>query len=258
MAQGRYYPTLATLPNGHLLAISGHDTTLAPVTIPEVWNGSSWRRLTTAPLSVPNPYYPFMFVAPNGKMFYAGFTQPTRYLDVSGTGQWTTVGNRVVTDRVLGSAVMYAPGKVLYVGGGNGRPWDGPPTASAEVIDLNEPAPAWRMTGSMALPRKQLNTTILADGTVLVTGGTSGAGFNDQSGAVHQAEIWNPATGTWKTVAAEYYNRTYHGTAILLPNARVLSSGGGEGGGITYANSEFTAQVYSPPTPTAVPQRGPP
>ena len=52
---------------------------------------------------------------------------------------------------------------------------------------------------------------------------------------------------TWKTVASEYHNRTYHATAILLPSGRVLSSGSGEGGDISYANSEFSAQLYSPP-----------
>jgi hypothetical protein len=247
MAQGRYYPTNTTLANGDILAISGHDTALSVVTIPEVWNGASWRRLTTAPLSIPNPFYPPMFVAPNGKVFLAGFTQPSQYLDVNGTGRWTPVANRVVADRVLGTAVMYAPGKVLYAGGGNGKPWDLPPTASAEVIDLNQPSPAWRSVPSMAFGRKQLNATILADGKVLVTGGTSGPGFNSQGGAVHTAELWDPVTETWKTMASETRNRTYHATAILLPNGRVMSSGSGEGGDVPYVNSEFTAQIYSPP-----------
>ena len=241
MAQGRYYPTTTTLPNGDILAVSGHDTTLAVVTIPEVWNGSGWRRLTTAPLSIPDPYYPAMFVAPNGKVFLAGFPEITRYLDVTGTGQWTTVANRRVADRTMGSAVMYAPGKILYAGGGD------PPTASAEVIDLTQASPSWRTVSGMAFARRQMNATLLADGSVLVTGGTSGPGFNDQAGAVHAAELWNPQTESWRVVASESRTRTYHGTALLLPSGKVLSSGSGEGGGITYANSEFSAQVFSPP-----------
>src|SRR3954453_13225389 len=36
MAQGRYYPTITTLPNGSLLAVSGQDTNLAAVPLPEV------------------------------------------------------------------------------------------------------------------------------------------------------------------------------------------------------------------------------
>jgi hypothetical protein len=247
MAQGRYYPTITTLPNGNMLAISGHDTAKVVVTIPEVWNGSTWRRLTTAPLSIPNPFYPAMFVAPNGRVFLAGFNQPTRYLNVGGTGQWTTVAPRNVEDRVLGTAVMYAPGKILYAGGGQKQPFSGLPTATAEVIDLNQAAPSWRPVPSMAFARKQLNATILADGTVLVNGGTSGPGFNDQPGAVHTPELWDPDTETWTRMAPESRHRTYHGATLLLPDARVLSTGGGEGGGVTHENSEFSAQIFSPP-----------
>ena len=241
MAQGRYYATTTTLPSGEVLAVSGHDTNKAVVTIPEIRSSTGWRPLTTAPLAIPDPYYPAMFVAPNGKVFLAGFLQTTRYLDVTGTGEWTTVANRKVADRTLGSAVMYAPGKILYVGGGD------PPTASAEVIDLNQAAPSWRSVPGMAFRRRQMNATLLADGSVLVTGGTSGSGFNNQAGAVHVAELWNPQTETWTTMASESKHRTYHGTALLLPSGQVLSSGSGEGGGITYANSEFSAQVFSPP-----------
>jgi hypothetical protein len=32
-----------------------------------------------------------------------------------------------------------------------------------------------------------------------------------------------------------------------MPSGRVLSSGSGEGGGVPYANSEFTAQLFAPP-----------
>jgi hypothetical protein len=241
MAQGRYYPTLTVLPNGEILAISGSDETGTVVPIPEVGNGSTWRRLTGAGLSIANPYYPSMFVAPNGRVFLAGFQGTTRYLSTGGDGQWTTVGNRLVADRRLGSAVMYAPGRILYAGGGD------PPTSSAEVINLNQAAPAWRSVPGMRFARRQMNATILADGQVLVTNGTSGAGFNDVSAAVHEAELWNPATETWTTMAREVVGRTYHSAALLLPDGRVLSSGSGEGGGVSYENSQFTGQVFSPP-----------
>jgi galactose oxidase-like protein len=241
MAQGRYYPTATTLPDGGILVISGHDTAKAVVTIPEVRTSTGWRRLTTAPLAIDAPFYPAMFVAPNGKVFLAGFPPTTRYLDVSGTGHWTTVATRKVGDRRLGSAVMYAPGKILYVGGGE------PPTASAEVIDLNQASPAWRTVPGMAFARRQTNATLLADGRVLVTGGTSGPGFNDQAGAVHYAELWNPKTESWAIMAPEAKTRTYHSTAVLLPSGKVLSSGSGEGGGIALANSEHSAQIFDPP-----------
>lgn len=99
----------------------------------------------------------------------------------------------------------------------------------------------------MAFARRQMNATLLADGTVLVTGGTSAPGFNNQAGSVHQAELWNPATESWRTLAAESRHRTYHGTSLLLPTGQVLSSGSGEGGGIPFEQSDFTGQIFNPP-----------
>ena len=249
MARGRYYPTITTLPNGSLLAVSGQDTNLETVSLPEISTPTGWRQLSTASLNVGAPFYPPQFVAPDGRVFLAGFVQPSHFLDLNGTGQWTDGPARIVADRVMGSAVMYEPGKVLYVGGGKGVDvqYAGAPTATAEIIDLTDPSPIWKLTATMKHPRRQLNATILADGTVLVTGGTSGAGFNDQAGAVHEAELWNPQTGQWATMASEQKNRTYHSTALLLASGRVLSSGSGEGGGVSYANAEFSLQLFSPP-----------
>ena len=93
----------------------------------------------------------------------------------------------------------------------------------------------WRPTGAMKFRRRQHNATILPDGTVLVTGGTRGGsggnnGFNDLEPGqpVHAAELWNPETGTWTELATESVDRCYHATAVLLPDATVLSAGGGE------------------------------
>jgi hypothetical protein len=241
MAQGRYYPTVTVLPNGDVVAISGSDETGAVVSLPEIGNGNTWRRLTNASLAIANPFYPAMFVAPNGRVFLAGFQGTTRYLSTAGDGQWTTVATRVTADRRTGSAVMYAPGKIVYAGGGD------PPTNSVEVIDLNQASPSWRSVPGMRFARRQLNATILADGQVLVTNGTSGPGFNDVSSAVHDAELWNPSTESWKTMEREVVGRAYHSAALLLPDGRVLSSGSGEGPGVSYENSQFSGQVFSPP-----------
>ena len=70
MAQGRWYPTLTTLPDGEVLTVAGADEQGVMVPVPEVWGAGGWRRLTTASLTL--PYYPAMFVAPNGKVFMAG------------------------------------------------------------------------------------------------------------------------------------------------------------------------------------------
>ena len=124
MARGRWYPTAVTMANGEVVVMGGTDQSGATVLIPEVWKTTGgWRALTTASMWM--PYYPRAFLAPNGRLFYAGEMQQTSYLDAAGTGAWQFVANRVVANRDYGSAVMYQPGKILYVGGGS------PPTATA-------------------------------------------------------------------------------------------------------------------------------
>jgi hypothetical protein len=132
---------------------------------------------------------------------------------------------------------MYEPGKILYVGGG-------PPTNTAEIIDLNQPSPQWSFTGSMQFARRQMNATVLPTGQVLVTGGTSGGGFNNPVGAVHAAELWDPGTGAWTTMASNAVTRIYHSTTLLLPDGRVLHTGSGDAGGVV---DELSYEIYSPP-----------
>jgi WD40 repeat protein len=237
MAQGRWYPTVTTLPNGEELALAGEDETGTLVRIPEIWNGSAWRQLTTATVSVPN--YPRAFVAPDGRVFYAGMQQQSRWLQTSGTGAWSLGPKLNFGSRNYGSAVMYAPGKILFVGGGS------PPTNTAEIIDLNQPNPQWTYTGSMTYPRWNLNATLLPTGDVLVTGGTSVSDRTSVAGAVNVAELWSPTTGGWTQLARSApVLRGYHSTSLLLPDGRVIHSGGGDGSGTP---NNFNYEVFSPP-----------
>jgi hypothetical protein len=234
MNAGRWYPTVTTLANGDALVVSGSiDNIVGANALPQVYQAATgtWRSLTSAQLS--QDLYPMMFLAPNGKVVYAGPTQNTRYLDTSGTGSWSYFADRKYgPERYYGSAVMYAAGKILILGG------DDPPTNTAEVIDLNEPSPTWRLVAPMSIARRQVNATLLPDGTVLVTGGTSGPGFNNATTPVYPAELWDPATETWTTLASATVPRLYHSAAVLLPDGRVLSTGG---------NDYPTPEAFSPP-----------
>jgi galactose oxidase-like protein len=233
MRRGRWYPTNTTLANGDVVILSGKDATGALVREPEIWAAGTLRMLSTAGLSM--PLYPRTFLAPNGKVFMAGEAAVTRYLNTTGTGTWTTVATRRYGQRDYGAAVMYDVGKILYVGGGR-------TTNTAEIIDLNSAAPAWQWTGSMAFRRRHLNATVLPTGEVLVTGGSSGVTFNDVTAPVHAAEIWNPATGLWTTLASNAVNRVYHATSILLPDGRILHTGSGDAG-----PNQRNAELFSPP-----------
>ncbi|HSV48143.1 MAG TPA: galactose oxidase-like domain-containing protein [Ramlibacter sp.] len=233
MNAGRWYPTVTTLPNGDALVVSGQiDTSVGVNPLPQVYQTATntWRNLTGAQLS--QALYPMMFVAPNGKLIDVAPTHYTRYLDTSGTGSWTFAGWRTFGWRDYGTAAMYADGKIVVLGGAD------PPTATAEVINLNVPTPSWRAVPSMSVARRHPNATLLPDGTVLVTGGTYGAGHNNASTPVFVAELWNPATETFTRLANATVPRLYHSSAMLLPDGRVVTNGG-DG----YADVE----VFSPP-----------
>jgi Domain of unknown function (DUF1929)/Carboxypeptidase regulatory-like domain len=235
MNNARWYPTTTTLPNGDVLVVSGDINSNTNVdALPQIFEFSTntWRNLTSAQLA--QPLYPNMLVAPNGKIFNAGPSRQTRYLDTSGTGAWSNVAVLNFTGfRDYGPAVMYDAGKVLDVGGAD------PPTATAEVIDLNAVLPAWNFTGSMHFPRRQHNAVILPDGRVLIVGGSSAGGFDTSTSPVLPTEMWDPATGQFTVMASIATYRGYHSVALLLADGRVLSAGGNVGGP--------NAQLFSPP-----------
>ena len=222
MNAGRWYPTNLLLPNGDMLVIAGTDTArrVGENRLPQVWQqeSQSWRDLTDAQLAMRT--YPWMFVAPNGRVFNAGPDPVARYLDTSGTGKWTDVAPSLFGDRFTGTAVMYADGKILVSGGGDY------PTETVEVIDLNVPTPQFRSVQSMRQPRKQHNSTLLPDGTVLLTGGSRGPGQNDVKSPVYTTELWDPVTETFSELAPNKVYRGYHSSALLLPDGRVIAGGG--------------------------------
>jgi galactose oxidase len=235
MARGRWYPTTTVMGNGDVVILAGRDEAGLVVPTPEVWSNGSLRQLTGAQLSL--PYYPRAFLTPTGTLFMAGEPSVTRFLTVTGAGSWKKGPVHLYGAREYGSAVMYDGGKILYAGGAR-------TTATAEVIDLNLAAPVWRYTGSMAFARRHHNLTVLPTGRVLATGGVAGTTFNDVTKGVRAAELWDPASGQWTTLASNAVTRGYHGSSLLLPDGRVLNAGGGEGAG---APNQRNAELFSPP-----------
>ncbi|MGB7795037.1 MAG: galactose oxidase-like domain-containing protein [Pseudonocardiaceae bacterium] len=217
MNERRWYPTATALPDGTVLVSAGSYKDNGRVVIndvPQIWDGHRWTA-TTRVTGV--PLYSRMHIAPSGQVFISG---PD-----------------------AGPSVMYDAWKVIYIGGSN----------AAEVIDLRANPQARREIASMHFPRRHHNATVLADGSVLVTGGTRGSGFNDLSPdkPVHVAELWDPVTKEWKELAGEDVDRCYQATAVLLPDATVLSAGSGEfvvGGRPNDArDSHRNGQIFRPP-----------
>jgi len=264
MAHGRWYPTVTVLEDGRLVTMAGRDQANLVVTTPEIWDGGQWVELPGAG-SLEIPYYPRNFVDPNnGLIFNASERVRSRWFDVDGPGVGGARGrwidgptHRLGINRDYGSAVMYDGGKILVVGGGGNTSWPTPdpkaaaPTATAEVIDLNDASPTWQNTDPMAFTRRHMNATILPDGQVLATGGTRGGGFVniDPGLATKAAELWNPGTGHWTTLAANSIMRVYHSVSLLLPDGTVLHGSSGDAMASTQVAvpPQRNHEIFSPP-----------
>lgn len=242
MNNGRWYPTNVQLGNGETITAGGsyclqRDANGICITnplgfnhVPQAYNTiggiDSWRTLSGASPMAGYIFYPWLLLASDGRVFNAGPLPETYFLNTSGNGSWSGIISKSnYGARGGGSAVMYDVDKVLILGGGQN-----PPTNSAEVIDLSvtNANPSWRvLTNPMQYRRNHSTATILADGKVLVTGGTKGPGSNNTcvENYVLAAELWNPLTETFTTMASGQYPRLYHSTAVLLPDARVLVGG---------------------------------
>ena len=247
MAYGRWYPTAITLPDGRVLAVAGDETCRTCIAaVPEIYNVATnrWVELPSAAYAFPE--YPHLYVLPDGRILEIGSFQEalaTQVLNLS-TQTWTVVNSAVVDGH---SSVMYRLNKFLKTGtSATSDPPYVPAAATSYVLDMTQTQPAWRETAPMVFPRSYHNLTLLPDGSVLATGGGQTTDPFDQTQAVFAAELWSPSTETSTAMASITVPRLYHSTALLLPDGRVLSAGGGRFGG-TAVDDQLSAEIYSPP-----------
>ena len=97
----------------------------------------------------------------------------------------------------------------------------------------------FEVTGSLGTPRLDHTATLLPNGKVLVVGG------DFLFGVLASAELYDPASGTWKPTGSLVTGRTHH-TATLLPNGKVLVAGGFDGVG----HNRTSVELYNPATGT--------
>ena len=248
MLTGRYYPTLTTMPDGRLIVQGGTVNCVSCVANnPEIYNPATnaWTQINSP---MPFRYYPHSFVLPDGRILVTSQDDQaisSKVLNLQ-TNAWSTVDPAV---RDGHSAVMYVPGKVMKAGTATSDNPGHPSAATTYVMDATQPSPVWQATAPMANPRSFLNLTMLPDGQVLATGGSTTTDPANFSTAVYPAEIWSPTTMTWTTLASMQKPRLYHSTAVLLPDARVLVAGGGRQNGRSQPDpkDQPNAEIFSPP-----------
>jgi hypothetical protein len=297
MQYGRWYPSLVTMPDGKVFVASGVTKLIKPlypqrladsgtnVRQTETWDPATgqWRyNGPTADRSL--PLFPRLHLLPNGHIYYdaAGqtFNPAGEAYDEAlwalaasynpATRKWKNLGIGGLGFRGSGFSVMlplkppYTQARFLSAGGVIGQtPGLYFGVQSATVASVNTAAGdalTVTNTGSLKQPRWYGTGVVLPTGDVAVFNGANrdevlgpGTGF-----PVMTPELWDHTTGKWRKLAPQARPRTYHNTAVLLPDGRVLIGGHAPistlylnsttlPGGFSPAEKDPTFEIYSPP-----------
>jgi galactose oxidase len=207
------------------------------------------------------PYYPWMIVTPRvGMVLEAGPQSQMRFLDPNGAGDWIDgrfnrsdnsfrgYGSLVPIIDLRSSDANDWTAKAFAFGGGGEPDLNGNRTnpdcayrkaeagtfafnpgrscvlASKSSSEINLRDGSSMAKADLKRGRRNLNGVALPNGQVLAVGGNE---YWNNRGAQHfTPELYDPGTDTWTDLSAQKGIRNYHSTALLLPDASVLSMGG--------------------------------
>jgi FtsP/CotA-like multicopper oxidase with cupredoxin domain len=250
MADGRWYPTLVTLGDGRILAVSGRRETFdangnpQPNLVSEIYaNASGWTALPAVQQAW--PLYPHLFLLHDGTVFFSGGNMdgnaglaPFTLQVATSTPAAAVGGLTVANKRDQAASVLLPPAqdqRVMIMGGGN------PATSAVAIADLAAANPTYSPADPLNFARMHLNAVLLPDRTVFVSGGAGHA--ENVPSAVLESEIYDPDTGHWTVAATATVPRLYHSVALLLPDGRVITAGSNP----TRKNDELRLELYHPP-----------
>jgi len=258
----RYYPTLTVLHDGSVLVTAGYTGTQGPALDvpdryfpdPEYSNQGYFRPQAYPQTDFLLPTYPLMALLSNGRVLFAGGSEhgATSYDGYSRVfdpvaGSWAKVNDNVA-DTTTGESFAIWGKDVIYKWGGY-LAVNGAETPSSAICRLNLTNPQathkWEVVKSTSGHCVEFHTTALPDGRLLASGGT------------HIPELFNPADSSLVNMdpmppLPDGFPRGHHGTALLLPDARVLFTSGQnntcfESCGKGCGTLSVTALLFSPP-----------
>ncbi len=210
MREARWYPTLTTLADGRVLAVSGLDDIGQVVPGKNEIYDPRTKTWSAAPTRY-FPTYPSFFLVDKGTIFYSGSNAGYGPADKGRQpGLWNLADNTFTPVGGLrdpdvletSSSVLLPPAqenKVMVLGGG-GVGESRAATSRTAVVDLDDDRPRFAPGPRLPENTRYLNSVILPDDTVFTTGGSRdyrGKGASD----ILRSQIYHPDTGTFTRAA---------------------------------------------------------
>jgi hypothetical protein len=228
--------TVTAAPDGRLLVYGGGGA--------RTWNPErrSWQEDLQAE-SLSRRFHHSATTTPGGRIVAVGgldvpFTNRIQQPALASTASWRVRSGRwengpgLLSPRLWHAAVAMPPDDVLVIGGVAAATADKPfgaLLASVELLGEN----ASVQKAPLKIARIRHTATRLADGRVLVAGGTDDAGA-----PLASVEIYDPRADRWQAGASLATARTRH-AATLLTDGRVLVSGGRDADGRALRGTEL-------------------
>ncbi len=223
---GRWYPGMARLADGSFLVMGGGQCCNAARTATaERFDLTSETWSYTGSMLNPAEF-------PPSALLYTGevlitWSPPQLYNPTS--GQWRLTGNFNQPNRSWPghsdhSIVVLDDGRVLAIGvlkGPNNN------TVMGEIYDPT--TKTWSLTSNPGLVRLQTEVVQLPDGRVFVGGGETEAipsPVPNSLGIVKWTDLYEPTTNSWRRMADMNWFREYHAVTLLVPDGRVVTTGG--------------------------------
>ena len=224
MSVARSAHTATLLPNGQVLIAGGYNGSYLSST--EIFDPQAQTFSAGPVMNTPRSGHTTT-VLNNGKILFAGgvgigwsFLQSAELYNIQ--TKTFTLTSSMTTARESHTATLLKNGSVLITGGHKDRRANIKIYSSAELYDpVSE---KFKLIGNMSIIRHKHDAVRLADGKVLITGGSD---ERDSKGAYISAELYDPVLSSFKPVGNMNITRYKHnGTSILLPNGNVLIAGG--------------------------------
>lgn len=232
--------TATVLANGKVLITGGVDPFQVPRASAEVYDPSTGQFSPAGSMGEARALHAAVLL-PNGMVLITGglsiddrvLASAERYDPVAQT--FSPVGSMSAM-RMWATATLLPSGEVLVAGGSGGDPSKPIPIRALSSAELFDPTTSsFTRTGSMGFPRVGHTATLLADGGVLVAGGST-----DVEGA-SAVEAFDPSSGSFSIRGAMAGQRNNHSATLLL-DGRVLFAGG-----LWYGRGDLaTAETFDP------------